>query len=357
MTSRRLVERLNGDHSCVGTGLVILDLVFDQDSRDLYIVRSGGSCGNVLAILSYLGWKTYPVARLGQDRGAEIILEDLARFGVDTRFISQEQSTTTPAIVEIIRDSSDRSRTHSYSLHCPQCGNYLLRYKSVSKEMAERVLREMCQAKVFYFDRASRGSLTLARHYRDHGALTVFEPSSIREERLFKEATRVAHILKYSFERLPDISNVSGSEGVPLEIQTLGRGGLRYRWRGRNKSESAWQYLSAYSVYNIVDEAGAGDWCTAGIIHSLGRYGSASFWRTRLKGLEKALQLGQALAAVNCSFPSARGAMHSLAPSETDVLVRELISGACTRSEPELPGDEITQELLAMICDRCSQNS
>ena len=356
MRRRSLIGRVDGNRSCVGTGMVILDLVFNQGSPEPYFTRSGGSCGNVLTILSYLGWEAYPVARLGRDRGAEVLIDDLTRFGVNSRFLIQEESGKTPAIVETIRNSDNGSRTHSYSLHCPQCGNYLTRHRPISQKIAESVLGDLVQTTVFYFDRPSRGAITLAGHYRAQGALIVFEPSNMREENLFKEAACVSHILKYSNERISDISEVLGDEVVPLEIQTLGRSGLRYRWQTGKKAENIWQYMPSYIVSNVIDEAGAGDWCTAGIVFSLGQHGAASFWRTRSSGIERALQLGQALAATSCEFPSARGAMYSLAVPEMDALVGDLISGQPTCSESEFTAGQAVREIVEMICGQCDQD-
>lgn len=354
MRRRSLIGRVNGNRSCVGTGMVMLDLVFNQGSPDPYFARSGGSCGNVLTILSYLGWEAYPVARLGRDKASEVMIDDLTRFGVNLRFLIQEESGNTPAIVETIRNSANGSKTHSYSLHCPQCGNYLTRHRPISQKIAECVLGEMLQTTVFYFDRPSRGAITLARHYRAQAALIVFEPSNMREEKLFREAASVSHILKYSNERISDVSEVLCDVVVPLEIQTLGRIGLRYRWQTGKKAESIWQYMPPYIIGNVIDEAGAGDWCTAGIVFSLGQYGAASFWRTRSSGIERALHLGQALAATSCGFPSARGAMYSLTVPEMDALVGDLISGQRVCSEPEFPADETARELVEMICGRCA---
>ena len=192
--------------TCVGAGLLTLDLVFNQESPGRYQVRSGGSCGNVLTILAYLGWESKPVARIGRDEGGDIVLKDLAGFGVDTGFVVQEDSTSTPAILQAIKKSPKGSRTHSYSLHCPQCGSYLLRYRAISGAMAGTVVEQTPDTAVFYFDRVSRGTLTLANHYREHGAFIVFEPSSVTDEKLFSEAAAAAHLLKYSVERLPDIA-------------------------------------------------------------------------------------------------------------------------------------------------------
>jgi sugar/nucleoside kinase (ribokinase family) len=71
-----------------GTGLVALDVVFDVDTDDPPRFWAGGTCGNVLTVLSYLGWHVSPIARLGEGVAAERVLADLARWNVSGRFIS-----------------------------------------------------------------------------------------------------------------------------------------------------------------------------------------------------------------------------------------------------------------------------
>ena len=357
MPSLRLTSPANAQLSCVGSGLVTLDIVVDRESPDQYMVRSGGSCGNVMTILAYLGWDTYPIAKLGHDHAASMVLDDFSLFGVDTTFITREEAASTPTIIEGVRHSRNGSRTHSYTLHCPQCGNYMLRYRAIPHALSRRVVNELRQAQAFYFDRLSKGILDLATYYREQGALIVFEPSAIKDERLFNRAARLSHILKYSYERLSDVSDVLEDYAMPLEIQTLGREGLRYR-RSTGKVQSApWQYMPAYRVSDVVDEAGAGDWCTSGIVHSLGRHGVKSFWRTRSSGLEKALGLGQALAAINCRFKSARGAMYSLSRHELNTDLLELARGQSLGSGQEMGVQGTLSELLRSVCARCSQGA
>lgn len=54
------------DHSAlaIGTGLIALDIV----ESDSFVFRSaGGSCGNVMTMLAWLGWDALPVGRIGGD--------------------------------------------------------------------------------------------------------------------------------------------------------------------------------------------------------------------------------------------------------------------------------------------------
>ena len=341
--------------TCIGAGLLTLDLVFNEESPGRYQVGAGGSCGNVLTILAYLGWESSPVARIGRDEGGEIVLKDLAGFGVDTGFVVQEDSTSTPAILQSIRKSPNGSRTHSYSLHCPQCGSFLLRYRAIPGAMAGTVVEQMPDAAVFYFDRVSRGTLNLANHYREHGAFIVFEPSSVTDEKLFSEAATVAHLLKYSVERLPDIAHLVGGLDVPLEVQTLGPEGLRYRWKKSDSDGRLWSFMPAYPVIDMVDEAGSGDWCTAGLINTLGQDGATSFWKAQPQELEQALRLGQAMAAVNCNFPTARGAMYSLLPSEINSMATELMEGKPNTNGTGWVSNNTLHHLVNMVCNRCCQ--
>ena len=341
--------------TCVGAGLLTLDLVFNQESPGRYQVRSGGSCGNVLTILAYMGWESRPVARIGRDEGGEIVLKDMAGFGVDTGFVVQEEAASTPAILHAIKKSSEDSRTHSYSLHCPQCGSYLLRYRAISGAMAGTVAEQVPEAAVFYFDRLSRGTLNLANHFREHGAFIVFEPSAVTDEKLFGEAAAVAHLLKYSVERLPDIAHLAGGANIPLEVQTLGPEGLRYRWHKGSSDRQLWRFMPSYPVIDMIDEAGAGDWCTAGLINSLGQKGATSFWEAEPEELEESLRLGQAMAAVNCNFPSARGAMYSLLPSEMNSTAIELIEGKRNGDGTKLAFNTTSDNLVNMVCSRCRQ--
>ena len=60
-----------GKATIVGTGLVALDVVIDDESPQVQRLFAGGTCGNVLTILSFLGWNSFPVARIAKDSAGE----------------------------------------------------------------------------------------------------------------------------------------------------------------------------------------------------------------------------------------------------------------------------------------------
>ena len=54
----------------VGTGLIALDFVLGPEKDEPIRYWAGGTCGNVLAIMAYLGWDSFPVARMNGDAAA-----------------------------------------------------------------------------------------------------------------------------------------------------------------------------------------------------------------------------------------------------------------------------------------------
>jgi fructokinase len=97
-----------------------------------------------------------------------------------------------------------------------------------------------------------------------------------------------------------------------LEIQTLGESGLRYRVKNKSNIPGSWHHLSAYTVNPSVDSTGCGDWCSAGLINKLCHNGREEFLALDETTIEKGLQFGQALAAINCKFMGARAPMYQL---------------------------------------------
>ena len=192
----------------VGTGLVALDVVITEDTSEAARSFVGGTCGNVLTVLSYLGWKSAPVSRLAPGVAAERVLEDLRSWKVSTEFVSLKEDGSTPVIIERIGRTTAGEPCHTFSWRCPACGAHLPGYKPVLATVAQGLTERLPDAQVFFFDRVSRGALLLAEACSAQGAVVVFEPSGVGDPQLFREAWRLAHVIKYSHERLRDIADL-----------------------------------------------------------------------------------------------------------------------------------------------------
>lgn len=309
MNNKNLFD-LSGVPVVAGTGLVALDVVINHVTRSPQKVFVGGTCGNVLTILNYLGWVSYPIARMDRDAASKKALADFKKWGVHTDLTQCLPAGDTPVVIHNIRRSQDGNNYHRFTFTCPNCGAWLPGYKPVTTSAVEGILIKLPQTKVFFFDRLSRAAINLAKAYAEQEALVVFEPSGLGDPKLFREALPHVHILKYSNERLNEMSGLHFTHTPLLTIETLGSEGLRYRSKIPSCKTDGWQSLNAFNLKTVTDTAGAGDWCTAGIIHLLGTNGAAGFSQTSPGTLRQALMFGQAMAAWNCQFESARGGMY-----------------------------------------------
>lgn len=313
----------NGQPTVIGTGLIALDVVVNETRQDGPRLWSGGTCGNVLAILSYLGWRSFPVGRLAEDSASELIRKDLARWNVYLDFMNLEPRARAPIIIQHLTETASGLPFHRFSWTCPACGGWLPPYRAVIASSVSASLPRIERSQVFFFDRVSRAALTLAKKSFDDGALIVFEPSCSQDPRLFREALGLTHVLKYSHERSRKLQPLlTKTTQVPLlEIETLGAEGLRFRSRLRGHDSTNWQRLNAYELKEFRDPSGAGDWCTAGIIHRLGQGGAQAFRRVTQKQLQDTFSFAQALAAWTCRYEGARGGMYF---TDRDMLFKEV---------------------------------
>lgn len=329
--------------TALGGGFVALDIIEGEHAQ---FSAAGGSCGNVLTILAWLGWSSAPVARLGADPAGDFVREDLEAFGVRLRHVSASASVQTPVVLQrFIRDRHGH-RQHRFSLVCPECGAWLPRFRSVVLSHANKVMTET-PPKCFYFDRISPALLRLAEWVRREGGLVFFEPSSIGDEALFRHAIDTCHVLKYSNERLGHVEDLADARQPTLIVRTRGAEGLEWRWRGR------WSRQPAFKAANIVDAAGSGDWCSAGLIHVTGQAGSTGLSNLQKTEIERGLRLGQALAALNCAHEGARGLMYAAPNIEAVNLLLRGIKGGHNSLNPDTQGPEVPRA-QPDLCQACS---
>ena len=337
-----------------GTGLVALDLVVSSRPDAPILGSTGGTCGNVLCILAWLGWDAYPVARMNSGAASEYVRKDMGRWGVHLDWASCAPTTHAPMVVHEIILTEESQPKHRFSWSCPQCGSRLPSYRPITVPSAHEVRPKVADASVFFFDRPSRGALALASDASCRGAVVVFEPSGRADGRLMAEAISLAHIVKYSHQRSVDVCGLVDGGSTPLlEVQTLGDRGLRYRHRfGHGGRLSGWKEQKPFCVSHLADACGAGDWCTAGLIASTSGGGQSGLSRIGASGVGAGLLYGQALAAWNCSFEGARGGMYVADRSEFESQINRLINGGCLGGVESHQGASESRQ--AVMCPSCS---
>ena len=306
---------------CWGTGLLALDVILNGSPSTPPKLTVGGSCGNVMTILSYLGWSSYPVARLKNNDASEEIFADLERWGVKTDFVYKEPTGSTSIIIHRILKNKKGQSIHRFEFRNPNTGAWLPGYKPfLSKEVPE-LIKKMPAPNIYYFDRINRAAIDLAKEAKRQGAVVFFEPSSEGEPRMFEECLEASDIIKFSNERIPDYKTKFKKSKVYLEIETLGKDGLNFRYAKSNSAK--WTLIKPFTLSELVDAAGAGDWATGGIIDSLCREGFSKFRKNSSRQIKIGLQRGQILGALNCFFDGARGIMYNIDKSTFNTLSKK----------------------------------
>lgn len=304
--------------SIMGSGFIALDIVYGHDGL---FAATGGSCGNVIIALAWLGWNSVPVARLGCDESGDFLISDLKKAGVSLELIERSEAIRTPVVIQQFLEDANGSRRHRFSLVCPECGAWLPRYRNVVLAQAQQAMKGRAP-KAFYFDRISPAVIAMAEWAKKDGAVVMFEPSSIGEDSLFERAVDACDILKFSNERLSKDSELAHAPRPLLVVRTLGADGLQARWQGE------WTSFEPFVPPRVVDTAGAGDWCSVALLHVLAQKGSTAFASAQSTKIERALRLGQALAALSCGFEGARGLMSATGTVDrVNRMLRTMIGG------------------------------
>lgn len=329
-----------------GTGRLTLDVIVRPAGPPR--AQAGGTCGNVLADLAYLGWQAWPLADLGADDPGERFCRDLARGGVRLGLVRRVPGGETPVIVHHIRPGPGGVAEHSFSSDCPLCGRRLRYYEPVPLAGVSQRLPAVPEAKVCFFDRDSDGAFALAWHCAAQGALIIYEPNYAGPEVRLAEALRLAHVFKCSREKLPGLADRL-AEGPALVIETAGACGLRYL--DRRRGGGGWRRLEAARVAAVRDAGGSGDWCTAGLIHLLGRGGAAGLLAASEEEVRAALAFGQALGAWNCAFEGARGGVYAVGRERFERDVGAILAGEVI--DPAAGASQEGHELAGAFCPGC----
>ena len=271
---------LETNNIIVGAGLISLDVLIWDGQRVPISYYVGGTCGNVMMILSHMGWDAYPIARLDGTKDGVRVLDDMKKHHVHTDFVSTQDGKT-PVIVQRNFINKDGVPTHKFESR-NNIGRFYLDFKSMTLKQANEVIERIdFVPKVIFFEPSSRGG----------------------NVRLFNKCVEVSDIVKFSEQRIKDINQFKDYKDK-LFIQTQGAKGLSYRLSGD------WKHLEPVANEKVVDTAGAGDWTAAALINNLFKdkvmFGICNLLES---DLETALKEAQKVGAESCSYEGARGMM------------------------------------------------
>jgi len=271
----------------MAAGYVPLDIV-SYNGRVWH--AAGGTAGNVAAILSFLGARASVVAELGDDLAGQRVRRDLQKANVDTSHLLLNPRVRTPRLIHRIAANG-----HYFEFRCPACERSFPTSRPLTISRADRVAVTAKPPDVCFIDRLNHGTIRLAEQLHESGARVVYEPSRPAKPELERRLLAIARLVKFAHDRRPDLERVEPQPGQTW-IQTCGAEGARFR-----VGKSRWRTSPAFS-FPVVDAGGAGDWTTAGLVHTIDLKSRAS-----LSQVGDALRWSQALAAVSCGAPGARG--------------------------------------------------
>ena len=147
---KKIVQYKNSA-TVVGTGLVALDIIISSNPDEPAYQWAGGTCGNVLTILSYLGWSSYPIARLNNDFSSIHVKEDMGKWGVKLNFSEMEPTVGVPIITQEISKNNQGLPVHKFHWkNCPKCGAWLPNYKAVTLNSTKKVKECISKCDVFF---------------------------------------------------------------------------------------------------------------------------------------------------------------------------------------------------------------
>lgn len=271
-----MMDKKNERPRCVGSGNYNLDTVVVREypegpaakkfTERTVGVEIGGTCGNVMCLLSVLGLKAYPQACLDDSPEGMKMTEDMRSYHCDTRFVTNTPDGGTTLLRVVHKLNPDGMPKISVRAGSPGGSRFpkrkFLRARDQAPAFVERLTAEFVP-EFYFFDNPAAGHRYIARELRRMGTTVYFEPNSVSTN-ADRECVELSDIVKFSGENIPDVSFADGFRDK-LFIQTLGKDGLRYKLR-----EGEWKTIPGVPCDIVVDTEGAGDCTTAIIIADMG---------------------------------------------------------------------------------------
>lgn len=315
-----------------GSGLLAVDVVVRAKDEAIIDITAGGTCGNVLAGLATFGWDSQAKGRLGSDEAGNVLDAALLKAGVDTSSLVYSEDVKTPVIIERFGIGDLDDPKHRFEWACPVCKSPVPRFRPTPISLLQANVDLATAPLIFFFDRPTPGNLRLAKQLRSAGTIIMFEPPRLKDEDPFDVAIASSDIVKVAGGQDKDFLESKLSD-CSLSIITYGADGLEYKVNGFQGVFHDWQAVSAIPLTRSIDACGSGDWLTVGFLHALfavqdlidsdGKIGAS-------------LKYGQALAALNCLLPGARGLSRIFTRTEIAEMVGLTLAKGLTSIERKI---------------------
>ena len=306
--------------TCVSSGLVALDLIClsPRFSPEASVHRqTGGSCGNVAAIVAAAGHRSIPIARLGTDPASDHIRSEFTELNVDTRFLSKDPKDRAPIIFQYLKN--DGGGGHRFDLRHPVTRKHLPQFRPVTKEALREIGTRLPKADVFYADRVTPGSVQIAEFLKERGSLIFFEPQRITEKELSR-ILPIVDVLKSAQGRLGALECAHFPKRTITVIETLGDAGVRFQC-AHSKMSAKWTSVPPVASVAAVDTAGAGDWMSAYLISEA----LSALKNNDAGAIAKHLKTASAWSLLAILFPGERGALRHLSIDVVKTIAHALV--------------------------------
>ena len=300
----------------LGTGIFNLDTIVVREypegpsrqrvfNERCVLEEIGGTCGNVMTMLSHLGERVFPIARFDDSPEGLRLTGDLLRYGCDCRYVSNTPDGGTTTLRCVHRQDKDGNHILRSRIGSPGGSRFPSRKFLRGRDEAPAFLDSLgFTPYVFFFDDPAAGHRVLARGLRGKGTLVYFEPSHM-ESRTDLECVASSDIVKFSNQNIPD-TDFNDAFGDKLFIQTLGADGLRFNLRGEG-----WVTLPPVRCEHVADWEGAGDWTTSMLIHGLCARGILSVDAMTRGNITEVLQNAQEVASRSVAYLGSKGIIHA----------------------------------------------
>lgn len=293
----------------IGSGIYNLDKILIRNypewpllkpfTERLVMEEVGGTCGNVMCILAWMGWKAMPQASFDDTPYGLKLTADLKRYGCDCRYVTNTPGGGTTFLTCTHKKNPDGSARITFRSGSPGGSRFPRRHFLRRSDEAPAFLQTLSEApSVYFFDDPAAGHRLIARELGRKGTLVYFEPSKI-DCKADLECVECSNIIKFSNENVPDTAFTERFHDK-LFIQTMGADGLRFKL-----GDAPWEHIPACSCDTVVDWEGAGDWTTSAFINCLD--GIESFKSLNTDKVREFLTEAQKMASKSVAYLTSKG--------------------------------------------------